>query len=201
MIAARQALRGAFTADSEAPADDRVWEQLARAALALAVLVSARRSVQAMLAIQEKLEGVAGEIDAFAERAWSAVEERDVVLLARAAVADHAFARDAEGLAVNPTFALCARLGGADADLVAGGTLWDFKSSAQTRVIRREELWQLLGYALADTDDRYALHSVGFSALRWRRRWSLPIDEVIARLQGPEDSRSRYWSGVNNSPR
>ena len=37
----------------------------------------------------------------------------------------------------------------------------DFKPKGMTRVCSREDLWQLCGYALADT-------SVGLSVLRWR---------------------------------
>lgn len=106
----------------------------------------------------------------------------DLSTLGRAAVADHLDLRRAEVLHLNPTFAQSRGLGGADADLVYDGTLLDFKATGSTQIIVRRVLWQLLGYALADTSDAHGIKAVGVSALRWRRRLIWPLDELTAEL-------------------
>jgi hypothetical protein len=87
-------------------------------------------------------------------------------------------------LLLGPTFAVSGALGGADADFIAGGLLLDLKAAATTRIVRGEGLWQLAGYALADTHDRFTLRDVGISALRWRSRWVIALDELLSRLAG-----------------
>lgn len=106
----------------------------------------------------------------------------DLGTLGRAAVADHLDLRRAHVLHLNPTFAQSRALGGADADLVYDGTLLDFKATGSVQIIVRRVLWQLLGYALADTADAYGIKAVGVSALRWRRRIIWPLDELTAVL-------------------
>jgi hypothetical protein len=103
-----------------------------------------------------------------------------------AIVADHADLRDSEPLIIGPTFALSRELGGADADLIAGDLLLDFKATSTTGIVGRAELWQLAGYALADAPDEYGVRRVGISALRWRRRrrWIIALDDLLAHLSG-----------------
>jgi hypothetical protein len=47
-----------------------------------------------------------------------------------------------------------------------------------------DELWQLVGYALADAGDHFGIGQVGVAALRWRRRWTIGIDDLLERLAG-----------------
>jgi hypothetical protein len=117
----------------------------------------------------------------------------DLERLAPAIVEDHQDLRSCEPLDLNPTFGLSDALAGADADLIAAGLLLDFKATAGTRIVSRHELWQLVGYALADTEDRYGIHSVGISALRWRT-WELwPLDTLLGHLgTGPPRSVSAW---------
>lgn len=123
-----------------------------------------------------------------------AIEEssiEDLVMLGRAAWSDTRDLQDAEPLYLNPHFRLSVPLGGADADLIYGNTLRDWKSSATPSIVGREALWQLLGYALADSDDAFQIHHVEISALRWEGTvgWSLP--QLIAELApGPPDKLS-----------
>ena len=63
-------------------------------------------------------------------------------------------------IVVNPTFALSQCLGGADADVVVDRTLWDYKASRQQSVLRREDIWQIVGYALAHTDNAFQLETL-----------------------------------------
>jgi hypothetical protein len=48
---------------------------------------------------------------------------------------------------INPDFALSLAMRGADADLIAGGLLVDFKASKHRSVIRSVSIYQLVGYA------------------------------------------------------
>jgi hypothetical protein len=105
----------------------------------------------------------------------------DLSRLAPAAIEDHLDFR-AQRFVLNPTFRLSGLLGGADADLIASGVLWDFKSTAQSAVADRATVWQLVGYALADTHDEYSIERVGISALRRRRRVARQLDELLATL-------------------
>ena len=73
---------------------------------------------------------------------------------------------------------------GADADLIAGGLLVDFKASKDRSVIPSVGIYQLVGYALADLNDWYGIGEVGIHALRWRSRWTMSLDELLSRLSG-----------------
>ncbi len=75
-------------------------------------------------------------------------------------------------------------LGGADADLIYDGTLVDLKSTSQASVIGRDEVWQLIGYLLADTNDAYSIARVGFVALRRRRSIFWLAEDLLKELAG-----------------
>ena len=127
----------------------------------------------------------------------------DVATAAPAMAADHADLRKVERLEFGPPFGLSRELGGADADVIADDLLLDFKATSTTRIAGRSELWQLAGYALADLEDEYGVRSVGISALRWRRRWTLPLDELLERVAGRpvslEEARRAFASMVRES--
>ena len=57
---------------------------------------------------------------------------------------------------LNPTFDGSRNVGGADADLIANGTLIELKTTRQDKFERIDHLCQLLGYALLDFSDTYA---------------------------------------------
>ena len=89
---------------------------------------------------------------------------------------------------LNPTFAQGAALGGADADIICGGLLVEWKSSAQTGIVGGTELWQLAGYLLADTPDEYRIRAVGVQALRWGGWATWSAEGYLERLSGCERS-------------
>jgi hypothetical protein len=89
----------------------------------------------------------------------------------------------AESLRLNPTFAASRLLGGADADLILDGTLFDVKTSKRVRP-QRPELWQLAGYVLADLDDQHHVDAVGLYFARYGSSISWPLDEFFDRLAG-----------------
>jgi DNA-binding transcriptional ArsR family regulator len=126
----------------------------------------------------EGLDGIIRETSASAET------RADLIALLDATIDDTADLYTAKALHVDPTFALSPALGGADADVIADGLLIDFKASRDRSVIRSMDVYQLVGYALADLYDWYAIHSVGIHALRWRSRWTISLDDLLHRLSG-----------------
>lgn len=163
---------------------DTRWRELAQLCVLLARFEQAGRSHEAaQFAIERVAEApptLAGYTSALAD--VDVVE--DVTVAAPAIAEDHADLRAIAPLRFGATFRLSRALGGADADLIAGDLLLDFKASSSTRIVGRDSLWQLAGYALADLDDQYRVRSVGISALRWRRRWTIGLDELLERLAG-----------------
>ncbi|CAM2906878.1 hypothetical protein [Skermania piniformis] len=95
-------------------------------------------------------------------------------------------------LALGPTFAASVRCA-ADADLIADGVLIDIKTrlgpadprtGARSDRLPRADLYQLIGYALFDSTDRYGIHEIGLYSARYGYfpRW--PICDVLAELAG-----------------
>lgn len=124
--------------------------------------------------LEEPLRAHGNDLPALVSALVPAVTRNDVLAVARAAVDDHADLRTATALAIGPMLEQSVALGGADADLICDGTLIDLKASSQAKLVGRDELYQLVGYLLADTPDLYRITHVGFSALRRRQRISGP---------------------------
>lgn len=136
------------------------------------------------------------KIAAYTAELVDALDAADTAAAATAIAEDHADLRT-ERLRLGPTFALSGALGGADADLIAGTLLLDLKAAATTRIVTRVGLWQLVGYALADTDDTCGLQRVGFSALRGADAGSLASTSSCRGLPERPCRSARY---VANSP-
>lgn len=74
-------------------------------------------------------------------------------------------------------------MGGADADIIVDGTLIELKA-VQTAVLNKSNVWQVLGYLLADTSDTYEIRAVAWYFARHGYRWQLPVEEFLHRLHG-----------------
>jgi hypothetical protein len=128
-------------------------------------------------------------LDDFASFTLTAPTIRDLELLGRSAWDDSRSLSRARPLALNPQFNLSVELGGADADLIARRRLIDWKATTKTSIVGRPELWQLAGYALADTDDEHQIQEVGIVALRWGSAVSWRLEDFFAELApGPAAS-------------
>ena len=90
------------------------------------------------------------------------------------------------GAVLNPTFAGSRDIGGADADLITDGCLWEIKTTKE-RGARGEWLRQLLGYVLLDYEDEHAIDRVGLLLPRQDTSFSWPVRELIAELSGRDD--------------
>lgn len=160
------------------------WRELAELCVLLARFEQAGRSHEATHFAIERVTRAPPTLVGYTSVLAEADVVEDVTTTAPAIAADHADLRTVAPLRFGARFGLSRALGGADADLIAGELLLDFKASSSTRIVGRNELWQLAGYALADLDDEYGVRSVGISALRWRRRWTVGLDELLERLAG-----------------
>lgn len=81
----------------------------------------------------------------------------------------------------------------ADADLIAGGILVDFKAGqggkpradgTRAASLARADLDQLLGYTLMDYSNQYGLHSVAVYAARFGHLATWSIAELVERMAG-----------------
>ncbi|MFG1893461.1 hypothetical protein ACGFIP_05585 [Micromonospora zamorensis] len=94
-------------------------------------------------------------------------------------------------VATGPTFEGSADLN-ADADLIVGGVLVDFKATqgrarpdgSRAAGLTRADIDQLLGYVLLDYSDAFALHSVAIYAVRYGHYAVWPLDDLCAELAG-----------------
>lgn len=129
----------------------------------------------------EPLRRVSG-LDEFVSLALPPDAIADLGHLGPSAWEEHRGWGDVHPLVLNPDFEQSRALGGADADLVVAHRLIELKTTAKTRIVRREILWQLLGYVLADTSDEHAIREVGIVAPRWRSSISWPVGDLINHL-------------------
>ncbi|MFI8932551.1 hypothetical protein ACIG3E_33425 [Streptomyces sp. NPDC053474] len=67
----------------------------------------------------------------------------------------------------------------ADADLVADGVLLDFKSTKNPGQLEKRTAWQLLGYLLLDTHDRYRIDTLGLYLTRSGALVTWPVEEYL----------------------
>jgi hypothetical protein len=181
------------------------WSQLCRGCLALARLEQLFRAGPMNTAIFrfviDPLSRCTG-LDDFLSRSVNQQTLQDLENLGRPAWEDCRRLRNARPLILNPTFELSIPLGGADADLIAGRRLIDWKATSQPGIVGRSELWQLAGYALADTPDRFEIREVAIAALRWRSEitWDLP-DFLEALAPGPPATLAVLGPGKVNRAR
>ena len=97
----------------------------------------------------------------------------------------------ASGTIIGPVFAGSGVIGGADADLIIDHRLYDIKTTINPRKNFPAHLRQLIGYALLDWDDKYALTDVGFYFSRQATYMSWPLSRLLTRCTGPPVSTRR----------
>jgi hypothetical protein len=176
------------------PLDDERWWDLCQLVCILARFEQYYRAGPTVLPyLVEPLTEHSNNLGKLAGAMVKPLAVEDVSVLGRSTVEGLEYLRDARHLFLGPVFAQSLALGGADADIIYDGTLIDLKSTAQARVVGREEVWQLLGYLFADTDDAYRVERVGFVALRRRRTLVWDSRELINALAGGPAPTVEHW--------
>lgn len=89
---------------------------------------------------------------------------------------------------LNPTFAGSRDVGGADADLIVGGCLVDIKATVNPVPLKPLDLSQVVGYALLDYDDEYAIESIGIYLARQALLIRWPLADLVSVLNGGRSS-------------
>jgi hypothetical protein len=173
--------------------DREEWSELARFCLLLARFEQTYRvGLPGVRYLLPLLVEHGHALDALTRAVATEPTQADLEALARATVEDHVHLRDSEALHLGPTFAQSVALGGADADVIADGILIELKS-ARGQIVGRTEVWQLLGYLFADTDDRYGIKDCSVFALRRRRSSTWTAQELIDALVGGSAEPIEYW--------
>ncbi|MEU4712085.1 hypothetical protein AB0F73_00215 [Micromonospora purpureochromogenes] len=169
---------------------DRPDEWWARVSYALALLVELYRAplVEGSRLMRLGPDSRAADLLALA----NADEVADLIAMRDVAVEGLLPALPAGPVATGSTFDGSADLN-ADADLIVGGVLVDFKASQGGRPridgtraasLARADLDQLLGYVLLDYSDAFALSSVAIYAARFGSYTAWPLAELCTRLAG-----------------
>jgi hypothetical protein len=84
----------------------------------------------------------------------------------------------------NPIIPNAHFVGGADADWIYGGTLYDCKCSWKNRPFTEKHLKQVVGYALLDWDNKLELTGLGWYYARQRTIIEYPIGNLIKDVPG-----------------
>lgn len=180
-------LIGPFCPDEFSDRSDEWW---ARMSYALALLVELYRTPRIDGSRLMRLGPDSGAADLLALA--NADEVADLIAMRDLAVERLLPALPSGPVATGSTFEGSADLN-ADADLIVGGVLVEFKAGqggrpradgSRAAKLAREDLDQLLGYVLLDYSDTFALHAVGVYAVRFGYYMSWPLTELCARLAG-----------------
>ena len=182
----------ALAPEVAAAGGDDGWARLGALMVTLGRFEQATRSLAAHRALAERLRSTpspspAALVELLADRA----DVEDLIGVARASwpwVRDLATQGD---LATAPRFDIPGVLF-ADGDLLAGDLLVDFKATTQRTVVDRDVLWQLVGYVLADHEDRHGIRRVGVAALRWGGMVVWNADELLGSL-------ADLWRGADRA--
>jgi hypothetical protein len=170
------------------------WYELLRLVSVLARFEQVRRAgAHVVMMLMPLFIKHAGDLDGLGHACATPPTLADLDSLTRATLSDQLHLRQARQLHLGPVFAQSIPLGGADADIIADGELIELKSSGQARIVGRAELWQLLGYLLADTDDKYKLRRCSFRAPRRRRSGKWEVQDFIDALAGRPCDSVEHW--------
>jgi hypothetical protein len=110
---------------------------------------------------------------------------KDLLSLTKAAITSFTPHRD-KNIIPNPSFKGSNDVGGADADIIIDNWLIDFKTVKEPS-LKRDMLYQLVGYAILDYDDRYKISHAGFYLSRAPAFLQFEINQMIDTMsQGKE---------------
>lgn len=187
--------------------DDR--ERAARAAWALALCVSAYRAGAARAPlIPDLLHRGDFTVDTMLREADDEAVAELVAL--RALSEEHLIPKLKQPFSLGPTFDLSEhgpkRSIAAEADLVAGGSLVDIKTTLAPKnkaglrpdVIKTDHIYQLLGYALLDYSNQYNIDRLGIFSARYGKLTEWPLEQVTSIMSGSKfdliAARQEIWN-------
>lgn len=94
---------------------------------------------------------------------------------------------------LNPIMPNSAYVGGADADWIIDGILYDCKCSWKSSPFTKDHLRQVMAYALLDWDDKLNLRGVGWYYARQQIIIEYPLEEILPNIaQKRADLKARY---------
>lgn len=118
----------------------------------------------------------------------------DDLMIKRQLMQHQPFIDKSKNFVLGHTFDGSLDVGGADADLIIGGVLIDFKSTAKWKLTSRI-LRQLIGYWLLDYSDRFAVKEVGVYFSRYGALWTMNVAELLFLCGFESEQRLRdLWS-------
>ncbi|GAB4528488.1 MAG: hypothetical protein OHK0046_47360 [Anaerolineae bacterium] len=93
---------------------------------------------------------------------------------------------------MNPTFDGSELVGGADADWIIDGCLYDCKTTRKQQPITAYEVLQLAGYVLLDFSDMYKLTHAGWYLPRYNVVYRFPLDNLFLNLEASRESLRKH---------
>lgn len=118
------------------------------------------------------------------EDALASVPEAWVVDLVAVTDRCSSLLEDLPGPAIaGPVFAGSAAVGGADADLILGGTVIEIKAT-RTPELRLRDAQQVIGYALLDLDDTFELSRAALLSARFGQLVSWDLEDLLDQAGG-----------------
>lgn len=99
-----------------------------------------------------------------------------------------------ENMVVNPRFAGSNLVGGADANLILRGTLWDIRTTARTAPLDLNNIVQQVGYYLLDFENQYQLTHFCWYYSRQQSLFTHPIEPLLA-----ENAKLRFQHALAES--
>ncbi len=84
----------------------------------------------------------------------------------------------------NPTFAGSYYVGGADAQLVSGTTIYDVRTTLKGKPATLNNFYQQIAYLLLDFDDTYRIDTLAWYYSRQRALFVYPVAEIVPDVSG-----------------
>jgi hypothetical protein len=141
-----------------------------------------------LIAVASTMDGKRAEVvvEQLQQRAQDAVPDAVLsdmrMLLELAADSGWGDLRGRTPIVTGPTFSGGHLVGAADGDVIAAGLLVDIKTTVEPSRAKPDDLKQLLGYLLLDTEDAYGLDGIGFYFSRQGLLISWGVEELFQLL-------------------
>ncbi len=81
---------------------------------------------------------------------------------------------------LNPTFAGSISVGGADANMIIGNTLWKVKTTVKHRPLTLDDILQQIGYVLLDSKNKYNIKNITWYYTRQKTLFTHPVEKFLS---------------------